>query len=196
MVGLIERMLRPTEVASRLGMAGNTLRVYSARFATLLRPPAARPGAGRGGRPGHRLYSPEDVAILARARDLVASGLTYEQALARLKTEVAALNPHVLEGGDGARAEDPAQAASLQQAVEAWRALAEERAREVAELRARVEALRTDLEQERSRRLAAEELIRLASTSPRGGKQGKASAQSGWLARIFTGEPDDRESST
>src|SRR5512146_1218505 len=78
-------LLRPAEAAARLGIAANTLRVYSVRFASLLGEPAARPSAGAGGRPGHRLYSEGDLAVLARAHALVRGGATYEQALDRLR---------------------------------------------------------------------------------------------------------------
>lgn len=185
----VERMLRPTEVAARLGVAANTLRVYSVRFAAVLGPAAAHPGAGEAGHPRHRLYTLSDLAILERARELVGSGLSYEQALARLRGEVASSSPVAVREEPGP-ADGPPMAA-LRQAMEAWQSLAEERAREVGELRARVEALRGELEQERSRRLAAERLLRLATPS-RGGKPGRASSQGTWLSRIFPVDSEER----
>ena len=144
-------LLRPAEAAARLGIAANTLRVYSARFAALLGDLAARPAAGEGGRSGHRLYSEGDIAVLARAHALVSEGATYEQALDRLRggAQTEARSPSVRSGRTGGSAE--VQLAALQLAVEAWRALAEERAREVAALRDRIARLEAELAAERSR---------------------------------------------
>ena len=138
-------MLRPAEAAARLGIAANTLRVYSVRFAALLGDPAARPAAGAGGRSGHRLYSEGDVAVLARAHALVRGGATYEQALDRLRggAQTEARPGGVRSGRTGASAE--VQLATLQQAVDAWRALAEERAREAEGLRDRIARLEAQL---------------------------------------------------
>lgn len=138
-------MLRPAEAAARLGIAANTLRVYSVRFAALLGDLAARPATGAGGRSGHRLYSEGDLAVLARAHGLVRGGATYEQALDRLRggAQTEARPSPVRSGRTGASAE--LQLAALEQAVEAWRALAEERAREVEGLRGRIASLEAEL---------------------------------------------------
>ena len=188
-----EELLRPSEAAARLGMAANTLRVYSTRFAALLSPPAARPTAGRAGRPGHRLYSPEDVALLERARDLVAGGLTYEEALARLRSGLAPTDPARLAAGLlSSPPELAAHLTTLRQAVDAWRALAEERAREAAELRARLETARAELDEERRRRLAAEELVRLGAGEPKGGESARSRIQSSWISRLLSGDAEGR----
>jgi len=153
---LREDLLRPAEVASRLRIAANTLRVYSVRFAPLLGDRAARPTAGPGGRSGHRLYSEGDVVVLTRAHALVRGGATYEQALDRLRGGAwAEARPSLVRSGRTDDGSAEVQLAALQQAVEAWRALAEERAREVAELRDRVARL--------------EAVLRGAGGSPRGG---------------------------
>lgn len=142
-------LLRPAEAAARLGIATNTLRVYSVRFASLLGDPAARPAASVGGRPGHRLYSEGDLAVVARAHAHVEAGLTYEQALDRLRG--GAQTETLLSPGRSRRTVGVSDAgqASLQEAVDAWKALAEERAREVAELRGRVARLEAELEASR-----------------------------------------------
>ena len=138
-------LLRPLEAAARLGIAANTLRVYSVRFAALLGDLAARPALGAGGRTGHRLYSEGDIAVLARAHALVGEGATYEQALDRLRggAQAEARPAAVRSGRTGGSAE--AQLAPLQQAVDAWRALAEERGREAEALRGRIAALEAEL---------------------------------------------------
>ncbi len=145
-------LLRPAEAAARLGIATNTLRVYSVRFAPLLGEPAARPGTGTGGRSGHRLYSEGDIAVLSRAHALVESGATYEQALDRLRggAQTDSGQSPVRSGRTDGSAET--QLAALRQAVDAWRALAEERAREVEALRGRVARLETELAEARAGR--------------------------------------------
>lgn len=116
-------MLRPGEAADAIGIKPSTLRVYAQRFAPILSEDAsAEP----------RLYSARDVELLRRARQLVARGLTYERALADL-------------GGAPPRPTDTSPLTlglqALQQAVEAWRQLAEARADEIAELRAEMRRL-------------------------------------------------------
>jgi DNA-binding transcriptional MerR regulator len=59
------------------------LRLYSTRFARWLSPGAAAPG-GAGGRRGHRSYTEEDVALLARIKDLFARGRTVAEVEAAL----------------------------------------------------------------------------------------------------------------
>ncbi len=146
-----DELLRPAEAAGRLGIAANTLRVYSVRFAALLGDPAARPAAGAGGRSGHRLYSEGDVAVLARAHALVKGGATYEEALDRLVggAQADARVAPMRSGRTGDAAEG--QLAALRQAVDAWRALAEERAREVEALRDRIAKLEAELAEVRGR---------------------------------------------
>jgi DNA-binding transcriptional MerR regulator len=133
-----EEVYRPAEAAHKLGIAANTLRVYAARFAPMLSRTARREGTG----PGHRQYTEEDLTILARAHHLLATGATYEQVRARL-----AGGPTV----DTATSEEPQTAeattglTAMQDAVAAWRSLAEDRAAEVAALRDRVNVLEQQL---------------------------------------------------
>ena len=143
---MAEQLLRPGDVARDLEIAANTLRVYSTRFGPVLTPSAARPAAGGGGGSGHRLYSARDVAVLRRARDLVGAGATYEEALDQLRGEYGV--PAAASGRDGELA---AHLATLQGAVDAWRALAEERTRELAEVRARLADREAQLDAERRR---------------------------------------------
>ena len=189
---MAEEQLRPFEAAARLGMAANTLRVYSTRFAPLLSSGAATPSAGRAGRPGHRLYSAGDLAILGRARELVDDGLTYEQALNRLRGSQTVAEPTGGRTGAAPLLPDAtAQLGALQQAVDAWRALADERGRELTQLRARLEALRRELDEERRRRSAAEELARLTAAERRAAESSKQ--QRSWLGRLVSGEPAERD---
>jgi len=76
----VERQIvyRPSEAASRLGIPPSTLRLYAARFADLLSS-AAGGGAQRDTAEGrHRRYTPEDLAVLAEIRRLLAAGLSSE----------------------------------------------------------------------------------------------------------------------
>lgn len=136
-----EEKLRPAEVATRIGLAPSTLRLYSVRFAALLSPGAANPPPSADGRPGHRTYTRADVAVLQRAKALLDDGLTYDEALAALAPN------HLAAGGDLAStsAELRVYLEAFQQAVDAWRALAEERGREIGELRARIDELEAAL---------------------------------------------------
>ena len=70
--------LAPREVEGILGIPPSTLRVYAARFASLLSSGAEgglRPG-GRGF--GHRRYTTADVAILEKIKALLDTGLSYD----------------------------------------------------------------------------------------------------------------------
>lgn len=78
---------RPFEAAKHLGIAENTLRVYAARFASLLSPGASGQRNAAQGVPTKRLYTPSDIRLLARAKDLVSSGGSYDEALAILRAE-------------------------------------------------------------------------------------------------------------
>jgi DNA-binding transcriptional MerR regulator len=127
------RFLRPGEAAAAIGIKPSTLRVYVQRFGDLLSGEATA-----GDREGHRFYSERDVETLRRARELIGRGLTYERAFAELR------------GGPPPRARraDNAEPSpvmvglqALEQAVDAWRQLAEERANEIAGLRAEIQRL-------------------------------------------------------
>ncbi len=79
--------LRPGAAAERLGLGVSTLRLYSVRFASFLSRAAARPTSTSGGRTGFRSYDERDLKVLARARDLLSQGLTYEGAYGVLANE-------------------------------------------------------------------------------------------------------------
>ena len=98
----------PKEVTAQLGIASSTLRAWSTRFASVLSKDANPPEGPTGG-VGRRLYNPSDVATLARARDLLASGLTFDRTLATLQTEpepqpLAVQEPRALATSDLGRA--------------------------------------------------------------------------------------------
>ena len=98
----------PKEVAAQLAIAPSTLRTWSKHFASQLST-TANPPKEASGRVGRRLYNPQDVAILARAKTLLDSGLPFSRVLAILQTEPeslpAVVNPgHLAESGDVARA--------------------------------------------------------------------------------------------
>lgn len=150
---MAEDLLKPAEAAQRLGMPPSTLRVYSTRFADLLSESASNPPAFPNGKPGHRLYTQRDLVVLGKAKELVDQGLTYEQSLEEMKAAGLGLRPRpratthpasepTAPSGSGVSAD------LLGKAVESWRALAEERGRENALLRQRVESLEKNLAQE------------------------------------------------
>ena len=103
-----QSLATPKEVAAQLGIASSTLRAWSKHFASELSTHANPPKAASSGRVGRRLYNPADVQTLARARDLLAGGLTFERTLAVLRTEpepLAVVDPGQLaQTGDVARA--------------------------------------------------------------------------------------------
>lgn len=123
------RMLRPGEAAEAIGIKPSTLRVYVQRFADLL-------GDDATAADGHRFYSERDVETLRRAKELIARGLTYERAYRELR---GAPRSKRVEAADTTPVIVGLQA--LEQAVDAWRQLAEERANEIAGLRAEIQRL-------------------------------------------------------
>lgn len=98
---------RAGEVSQRLGVPPSTLRLYSVRFAAWLSEGAAAPG-GAGGRRGHRSYTEEDVALLARVKALLARGRTVAEVQAALGP--ARRGPVGAPGGAGPSAPDGASA--------------------------------------------------------------------------------------
>ena len=123
-----------------VGIKPSTLRVYVQRFGELLSDEATAAD-----RPGYRLFTEQDVSLLRQARELLDRGFTYERAAAQLR------GPRPAQATPSRRAAD---LSALDSAVQAWKALADERAAEVAELRAEVRALRDLLLGQRRRRLA------------------------------------------
>lgn len=220
--GQIDDRLRPADAAKRLGLAQNTLRVYAARFTTLLGDSAARPPLGPNGQPGHRQYTERDLSVLRRAKQLVDRGLSYEQALTELErdsprpiglqsTGILPARPmSTVDGTAAGTLTEPRTTGQwfdasgdaltpLRQAVDAWRALAEEHAREIAQLHARLDSLASALSEERLRRIAAEELIRLVGDPSQasgarkgaGGQLGDESDPEGspWWSRLLGEAP-------
>jgi hypothetical protein len=94
---MAEEWMKPAAAASRLKMPSSTLRVYSIRFASLLSPSASDPPSGSDGKRGSRLYGSTDIAVLSRAKDLLATGLTYDQVLSELRLSL----PHGRSAGNG-----------------------------------------------------------------------------------------------
>ena len=126
-----------------VGIKPSTLRVYVQRFGELLSDDATAAD-----RPGYRLFTDQDVSLLKQARELLDRGFTYERAASQLRgSRPAKREP-------ARRAVATSDVAALESAVEAWKALADARAAEVAELRAEVRALREMLLSHRRRRLA------------------------------------------
>ena len=107
-----DALIRPAEAAQRLGIPASTLRRWSRRFAAFLSPQAhgLRPADGTR---GHRRYTPEDLAVLARCKTLLSQGLTFDQVAAMLEInfepEVTVVEGEVEEEGGSVRAEEPAR---------------------------------------------------------------------------------------
>lgn len=99
-------MHRPKTVADHLAISPATLRSWSTAFAELLSPAAQKAQTEHGGATQRR-YTDEDVGVLARAKQLLAEGLTYEEALARLRDEPP---PAPVEPTDGVSALESADA--------------------------------------------------------------------------------------
>ena len=72
------KLLSPSQAAQLLGIGGSTLRLWSGQFANHLSE-AAQGGSGR-----RRHYTPDDIATLTRARDLLRSGATVADVSDRL----------------------------------------------------------------------------------------------------------------
>ena len=127
-------VLRPGEAGRAIGVRPSTLRVYAQRFADLL-----SEDAGGSGHNGYRVFSQQDVALLRQARELLERGLTYDRAASQLRGAGHAARPAAAsrrrEPARGSDGEVDGRMAPLEQAVQAWRALAEERAAEVAQLK-------------------------------------------------------------
>ena len=132
MAGGTPAVMRPGEACRAVGVKPSTLRVYAQRFADLL-----SEDAGGSGHNGYRVFTEQDVALLRQARELLERGLTYERAASQLRGAGHGARPLAApRRRDGAADSDVgARLAILEQAVQAWRALAEERAAEVALLK-------------------------------------------------------------
>ena len=122
-----------------VGIKPSTLRVYVQRFAELLSDDATAAD-----RPGYRLFTEQDVDLLRQARELLDRGFTYERAAAQLRGNrpTRPVPPPRRSGGT-------ADVSALESAVQAWRALADERGAEVTELRAELRALQEMLRGQR-----------------------------------------------
>jgi DNA-binding transcriptional MerR regulator len=144
MTGDAMAVLRPGEAGRAIGIKPSTLRIYAQRFADLL-----SEDAGGSGHNGYRVFSQQDVAVLRQARELLERGLTYERAASQLRgAGHGSRAPASPRRREGARAADPElgqRLAILEQAVQAWRALAEERAAEVAQLKRELRELQDHL---------------------------------------------------
>jgi DNA-binding transcriptional MerR regulator len=99
--------LTPAQAAGLLGVSGSTLRRWSSDYADRLSE-AARPGPGR-----KRSYTPDDLATLQRARDLLNAGKSPIEVGALLGVAPAALTPT-----GAALVTLPSMAGELAQAIE------------------------------------------------------------------------------
>src|SRR4051794_9600832 len=91
-------LLRPRSVALQLGIAPTTLRLWSNQYAAFLSASARKESGEESS--AHRRYTTSDVQLLARAKALLESGLTHEEARLRLGEEPAGLAVDVAESTD------------------------------------------------------------------------------------------------
>jgi DNA-binding transcriptional MerR regulator len=127
-----DRLYRPGEVADRLGIQPQTLRVWSTEFAAFLSASATKAPTGSGA-PGQRKYTEADVRVLLRARELLDTYRSYDYARRRLREEAdqpapadAAAPPAAPGGTDTMMSAQAEELARLRSAVsEAERALAD-----------------------------------------------------------------------
>lgn len=159
----MQEVFRPAEAAAKMGIPASTLRVYSTRFAEILAEMASSPPLSPEGRPGHRLYTLRDLALLERAKSLLAKGMTYEQALAELKaTASVAFGQRALPKGTGTGpsggAVGPTEreaslaalgrlAEALEKATLAWQAATTQRDQELVHLQATLAAQEKRIEE-------------------------------------------------
>ncbi|HNS03763.1 MAG TPA: MerR family transcriptional regulator [Anaerolineae bacterium] len=73
------QLLRPSEVAEQLGISAATLRRWSSRFSPFLDLADGDQESG-----SHRRYSAHDLEVLARVKQLLEQGWTYEQVASQL----------------------------------------------------------------------------------------------------------------
>jgi len=78
-------LYRPGEVASQLGIAGSTLRLWSVRFAEELSEQASKASAESSGQWAQRRYTEEDLELLSKVKSLLAQGLTYQEVKRQLR---------------------------------------------------------------------------------------------------------------
>ncbi len=88
------QLLRPSEVADQLGISGATLRRWSSRFSAFL--DLADGGQESG---SHRRYSANDLQVLARIKQLLEQGWTYEQVAGQLSDNGAAASRATEDAG-------------------------------------------------------------------------------------------------
>lgn len=127
-----ERNLTPAQAAALLGVSGSTLRRWSVDYGDRLSE-AARPAPGR-----KRTYTPDDLATLQRARDLLKAGKPPAEVGALLGVAPDAAQPR-----GGALVTLPRLAADLQRAID----LIRQQAIEIARLREAQEATAHEHEQ-------------------------------------------------
>lgn len=109
-------ILRPAEVAERLGISAATLRRWSSRFSEFLELGDSNQDGG-----SHRRYTARDVATLSRVKELLEQGWTYEQVADRLsqaageigaETDAGEPTPNVADPADTARSAETAMVAA------------------------------------------------------------------------------------
>jgi DNA-binding transcriptional MerR regulator len=126
-------LIRPADAARQLGIPASTLRRWSRRFASFLSPEANGAARENGSR-GHRRYTPDDLAVLARCKELLSAGRTFEQVTAMLEQDFQSEAP-VVEGeieldenkptASEADAEEPLQMMQGEDATDAGNILAQ-----------------------------------------------------------------------
>lgn len=135
------------EACRTLSLPASTLRAYSARLAPILSPWAGRPPVLEEGRFRRRMYTQRDLAILAGAKDLLDKGLTFQQVLEQLGEQRPGRRDQEATTSRPSHqdVQAPRQLSTLvetaqasirlaQEAVAQWRAIAQEREKELIRL--------------------------------------------------------------
>ncbi len=107
-------LYRPREIASELGIAPSTLRLWSVQFGNELSDPARKASVDNSAPWAQRRYTEEDLEVLLRVKAMLVQGLTYDEVKRRLHRESlpAAAPRREVEGDRAARALLPEDAAS------------------------------------------------------------------------------------
>lgn len=110
---------RPKEVADRLGISPSTLRLWSTHFASQLSEQANKLAPEGPGHAAQRRYTDDDIDTLTTVKQLLAQGLTYEEAKAKLRRRPQQADSRPEAPLPTTPAEIDASLASMREALEA-----------------------------------------------------------------------------
>ena len=182
-------LYRPREIASELGIAPSTLRLWSVQFGKELSDPARKASVENSAPWAQRRYTEEDLEILLRVKSMLVQGLTYDEVKRRLHRESlpAAAPRREVEGDRVARAlpEDAASSlASLNETLKAKDKTIATLKESLGFMDAYLRAVRQERDEARERALLVEkELSELQAHFRRPSSPGTKS----WLKQVIGG---------